>query len=369
MDENFNKGEKMKANMQRTIGAFALVTAVSFGASAQGVPPGPPVNIQIVSQPGPALPQFTKVDVPLLRDRIVKQSNNRITVTLSSWPERNLNGPEIIRLVRSGQVDIGAVPLGTVAGDVPLLDIVDLAGLNPTLKQARHVANAILHDVNKDLEKTGTRIIAVYPFPAQVFFCREPVTGLADLKGKKIRTFTASLNDLVTAFGAQPVSIGFPEVYAALERGVADCAITGTSSGNGARWYEVTRGLYVLPVGWAVAAYIVNAQWWDKLDPSVRGYLEIVMKEVEDAQWKLGEKATEDGIACNAGNRTGCEIGKLVENKPMSVTRATLADIQALRAALASSVLPNWVKRCGERCGAFYTKSVAPITGVPLKTN
>lgn len=357
------------SKMLKRIFVTAAMVVASFSASAQSVPPGPPVNIQIVTQPGPALPQFTKVDIPLLRDRIVQQSNKRITVTLSSWPERNLNGPEIIRLVRSGQVDIGAVPLGTVAGDVPLLDIVDLAGLNPTLAQARRVARAILRDVNKDLEKTGTRIIAVYPFPAQVFFCREPVGSLADLKGKKIRTFTASLNDLVTAFGAQPVSIGFPEVYASLERGVADCAITGTSSGNGARWYEVTRGLYVLPVGWAVAAYIVNAQWWDKLDPQVRQYLEVVMREVEDAQWRLGEQATEDGIACNSGNRNGCQIGKLVENKPMNVTRATEADIKALRNALAASVLPNWVKRCGERCGAFYNNSVAPITGVPLKLN
>jgi len=38
-----------------------------------------------------------------------------------------------------------------------------------------------------------------------VIWCRQPVSSLADLKGRKIRTFGASLNDFVTAIGAQPV--------------------------------------------------------------------------------------------------------------------------------------------------------------------
>lgn len=354
------------SNAIKLMSGIVLAMTVGAGATAQTVPPGPPINIQAVTQPGPALPQFTKVDVPLLRERVPQITNGRIQITLSSWPERNLNGPEIIRLVRSGQVDIGAVPLGTVAGDVPLLDIVDLAGLNPTLAQARLVARAIQQTVNKDLEKTGTRIVAMYPFPAQVFFCREPVASLAELKGRKIRTFGASLNDLVTAIGGQPVSVGFPEVYAALERGVVDCAITGTSSGNGARWYEVTRGLYALPVGWAISMYIVNVDWWNKLDPAVRAFVEITLRQVEDAQWKLGAEATEDGIACNTGNRDGCKIGKLVENKPMTVTRAAAGDTEMLRRTLTATVLPNWIKRCGERCGTIYTEMVAPITKVPL---
>jgi len=113
---------------------------------------------------------------------------------------------------------------------VPFLDGIDLAGLHPDIEQARKTALALVPLANKELAKFGSQIIAVYPFPAQVIFCRQPVSSLADLKGRKIRTFGASLNDFVTAIGAQPVSIGFPEVYSALERGVADCAVTGTGS-------------------------------------------------------------------------------------------------------------------------------------------
>ncbi len=347
----------------KRIGVTLALAFVAGAAQAQ-LPPGPKVIITMATQPGPGLPQFSKVDVPMLREDVPKKSGGRVEVKLASWPEMNLSGPEVIRLVRSGQVDIGAAPLATVSGDVPFLDAVDLAGLNPTIDVARKVAAAIVPLANKELERTGTRIIAVYPFPAQVFFCKTPVKSLADLKGKKVRTHGGSLNDLMSAIDAQPVAIGFPEVYSALDKGVADCAITGTSSGNGAKWYEVTNSLYALPVGWAIAGYFVNINWLDKLDPAVREFLLATMRQVEEAQWALGREATSDGIACNSGNASGCKIGTLVSAKPMSVSQPTDADRETVRKLLSEKVLPAWVQRCGARCGEIFNEHIAPIAGV-----
>lgn len=349
-----------------------MAAVLSVGASAQaphspaGLPAGPPVNIQMVTQSGPTFPQYTRVDIPMLREGLPRSSNGRIRVTLASWPERGLNGPEIIRLVRSGQVDVGAVPLTTVAGDVPLLDVVDLAGMNPSLAQARRVATAMVPEANRELERFGVRIVATYPIAAQVFFCRGRVTSLSELRGKRVRTPGGSMNDFVGSLSAQPTGIGFPEVYAALERGVVHCAVTGSSSGNGGRWYEVTQSLYALPTYWAVSMYIVNLNWWNRLDPPVRELLERTMREVEDAQWALGEETSEDGIACNAGDRENCRIGRLVEGRPMSVHRPSPEDIEAMRRTFSSVVLPAWLRRCGDRCGEVYTRVVQPITGVAL---
>ena len=57
-------------------------------------------------------------------------------------------------------------------------------------------------------------------------------------------------------------------------------------------------------------------------------------------------------------------IGRVVEDKPMTITRATDKDLALLRSSLTSVVLPAWVKRCGDRCGEIYNRVVAPITGV-----
>jgi TRAP-type transport system periplasmic protein len=200
--------------------AAALCALVSPGsASAQmpsGLPAGPKVSIVAVTQPLPTQPQFTRVDVPYLRDMMKERSGGRIEATVSSHAERNLSGTELVRLVRSGQADIGASTLTTLSGDVPILDGVDLAGLAPGIGTARRIADAMMPVVNRDLERFGTRLVIIYPFPAQVVFCRQPFASLADLRGRKVRTFGNSLVDLVGALGAQPVSIGFPEVYSAL---------------------------------------------------------------------------------------------------------------------------------------------------------
>jgi TRAP-type C4-dicarboxylate transport system substrate-binding protein len=216
---------------------------------------------------------------------------------------------------------------------------------------------------NRDLERFGVRILAMYPFPAQVLFCRQPFTSLADLRGRRIRTFGNSLVDFYTALGAQPVSIGFPEVYSALERGVVDCAITGSGSGAAARWPEVATHISDLPVSWAVAAYVVNLAWFNRQEPAVRALIEETFREISDRQWQLGADATRDGIECNTGNRDACRIHNLAA-RPMTEVKASEADRAEARRIFEQVVLPGFVRRCGARCGEVYNQVIAPISGV-----
>ncbi len=341
-----------------------VVTASLARAEIPTLGPGPKLKIASVTQSGPTVPQYTRVDVPFFKEVVPQKSGGRIEMTTATWPELNLTGQEIIRLTRSGQIDIGGAPLTTVSGDAPLLDGIDLAGLNPDIVQARKVAEAMIPVANKDLEKLGVRILAVFPYPAQVLYCKKGLTELADLKGRKIRTFGPSLNDFVLAIGGQPISIGFPEVYSALERGVAECAVTGTGSGNAAKWFEVTTTMYTLTVSWSTSAYYANLPWWNKLPQDVRDFMIAVMKDVENAQWQLGAEATQDGIDCNIGKAAGCKIHTLVTKDPLVEVKPTDGDRALLRKILSDDVLPGWVKRCGARCGDIYNEVIAPITGV-----
>ncbi|WP_207537179.1 TRAP transporter substrate-binding protein [Sabulicella rubraurantiaca] len=342
----------------------ALLASLALPAFAQApIPPGPRIAVTAITQPLPTQPQYTRVDQPLIRDGLRAASNGRIEVTLATHAERNLSGTEIVRLVRSGQAEIGAGTLTTLSGDVPILDGIDLSGLAPDINLARRIADAMVPVANRDMERFGTRIIATYPFPAQVVFCRQPFTSLADLRGRRIRTFGNSLVDFFNALGAQPTSIGFPEVYSALERGVVDCAITGSGSGAAARWPEVSTHISDLPVSWAVAAYIVNVSWLNRQEPAVRELIERTFREVSDRQWALGAEATRDGIDCNIGNREACKIHQLA-TRPMTEVKATEADRAETRRIFEQVVLPGWVRRCGARCGEVYNQVVAPLNGI-----
>ena len=339
--------------------------AAALAASLLAVPAvhAQKISVQAITQVAPNLPQYTKVDQVLLRDGMAKATGGRVEVTLASWPERNVNGPEVLRLVRSGQVDIAAAPLTTVSGDVPMLDGIDLAGMNTDIRQARRVADAMVPVANRELERLGIKLVATYPFSGQMLFCRKPITTLTDIKGLKIRTNGPSAADLVKALGGQPVSLAFGEVYTALERGTVDCGITGSGSGNGVKWPEVTTHLYTLPLSWSTAGYYVNLAWWNKLEPAIRAQFEKTFSEMQEAQWALGVEATNDGIACNVGRGDGCKMHTLMK-KPMVEVKPQGNMVALLQKELAEDVLPGWIKRCGDRCATIYNDVIAPITGI-----
>ena len=276
----------------------------------------------------------------MLRDAVPKTSNGRVEFNLRSHPEANLQGPEAMRLVRSGQVDIVGAALPTVSGDVPLLDGFDLPGGHVSMEDVRRGARALMPAANEDLQRFGMRMIATSPFPAQVFFCRKPVATAADLRGLGARLRTGP-GGLRQRLGAQPVGIAIGEVYTSLERGVVDCAMSGTGIANAQRWHEVVTHMYTLATWSGILGYIVNLAWWNQLDPPVREFLEKTFREVEEAQWRLGAQLTQDAIECNIGNADGCRIFTVVKTHPMKLVPATAEDNARARQILVDVVAPE----------------------------
>jgi TRAP-type C4-dicarboxylate transport system substrate-binding protein len=93
-------------------------------------------------------------------------------------------------------------------------------------------------------EVYNAKLMMLYPFPSQTLWCKDEVTGIEDLKGKKIRTYSATLGDFVEAVGGTSVTVAFAEVIPALEKGVVDCGITGTMSAYTAKWNQVATHAY-----------------------------------------------------------------------------------------------------------------------------
>ena len=63
------------------------------------------------------------------------------------------------------------------------------------------------------------------PNPPIMFWCRDKFATISDLKGKKVRIFNKTQADFVSALGAETITMPFPEVVPALQRGVVDCAL------------------------------------------------------------------------------------------------------------------------------------------------
>lgn len=336
--------------------------AVALGGTAMAEPM-PRTELKVVGAWG-NLTQYKNFEQPFWAKEIPERSEGAVTAEITPFNEMGLKGAEIFRLMRLGVIDFGSTVLGYVAADDARNEAIDLAGLAPDVETARRISDAYKPVYDKFYrERFGVKVLGVWPYSAQVLFCNGEVKGLADLKGKKIRTANRTLAEFVEAFGGTGVTMAFSEVVPALQNKVVDCAITGTLSGNSAKWHEVATHIYALPLGWSHVMHGVTVKTWERLDPKVRAFLEREIAGLEDRIWKSAAEETQQGYDCNAG-LPACTAGT---KAGMKITQMTDADRALLQKALAETVVPKWAARCPGDCVTAWNASIGRIVGIEAK--
>jgi len=306
---------------------------------------------------------YTDFTKPFFTEALPAASCGIVTAEIKPFNELGLNGSEIVRLVQQGTLQFAETPMGYMIGDNAVNGGNDLPGLAPTIDKARAVSDAYRPVLEKLYEdQYGVKIMGVYPYSAQVVYCNAPISGLSDLKGKKIRASGAAIGDFVTALGGTPVSMSFGEVVQGLQKGVVDCAITGSMSGFGAKWHEVSTHIYELPIAWSPVVHVVGLDAWNKLDGSVQDFLVEEIGKLEDSIWKGAAAETAEGFACNTG---GSACTRDAPGK-MTLVPVSEADIALRDKVLKTSVLANWAEQCGAECVATWNKTVGPVVGLTI---
>jgi TRAP-type C4-dicarboxylate transport system substrate-binding protein len=258
-------------------------------------------------------------------------------------------------------VPFGTALLNLSALQDPEVGAPDLAGLNPDIGSLRRTIAAFRPYLEGMLrQRYGIELLAIYAYPAQVTFCAQPVTTLADLAGRRIRISSATQSDWVTALGATPVQTPFAEIVANIKRGNIDCAVTGTMSGNTIGLHEVTTHLHAMPVNWGVAAFIANGGVWSALPTDVQALLRRELPRLERAIWDEAEKETAEGVACNTG-MAACTSGR---KGSMKLVQATAADGARRKEILERSIVPAYLKRCGPACSDALKRALGGAAGV-----
>jgi TRAP-type C4-dicarboxylate transport system substrate-binding protein len=353
------EGEFMKRISTGLAAAFAIVSAA---AQAQQLPA---TNLKVLGG-NQTQNMFRYIEKPFFTKELGEKTNGAITSTFGSLEELGVKGPEVLRLLRLGVFDIAEGTLSYMAGEDPRFDGLDLPGVTLDIDTQRKAVNAFRPVLEKAMaEKFNAKLLTMSPIALQVFYCKGDIAGLDSLKGKKVRTFNPVMADLVEGAGGSTVNLAFAEVVPAMQRGVADCAITGTSAGNTARWWEVTDKLYTLPMGWSMIFLAANLTSWQKLDPKVRDFLQTEFTALEDRQWAQAKADVQDGINCNTGKQP-CKDG-IPATPAMTLVAPSDADRATAQKILRERVLANWAKRCGESCAREWSETVGKVAGVEAK--
>lgn len=340
--------------------SLGLAAALLAGACPSAAQPASPIQIDVVGGLA-GVSQFERLERPFWSNRVPEITGGQAQAQIVPFDRSGIRGQEMLQLLRLGVVSFGNVLLGLAAADEPELNAIDLPLLSPDIAALRRVVSLWRPRLEVVLqERFGLKLLAVYTYPPQVVFCREPFTGLADLAGRRVRTSSVGQSELVTALGGTPVVIPFSEIVPAVRNGTVTCAITGAKSGNALGLHEVTTHVSRLGISWGVSVFVANQDAWDALPPGVQDQLQRGLSNLEQEVWADADREIRDGLDCNTG-RPNCSTGRL--GRMTAVEERRQDDAWRMR-LLASSVVPSWVRRCGEECAIAWNRYMAPDLGL-----
>ncbi|BFO56711.1 TRAP transporter substrate-binding protein [Acidovorax sacchari] len=328
-------------------------------ASAPGA--AAPYRLRIVGNLG-ALSQYSRREAPFWTRDLPRLSGGRFTASIVPFDRAGVPGIEMLRLIELGVVPLGTVLMSSLTAQYPQYTAADLPALNPTLADLRASVQAFRPYLQDELRRHHHfEMLAVYVYPAQVLFCKSALSGLADLKGRRVRVSSAAQADFIASLGGVAVYTGFGQIVPSLQAGDSECAITGTMSGNTLGLHRMTHYLHTLPITWGLSFFGANDEAWAAMPPELRALLMRELPRLEDAIWRDAEAETEEGVACNSG-APACVHGE--KGSMVVVPLSPEDDARRLR-LLSESVLPSWLRRCGDGCAAVWRRTVGRARGIP----
>jgi len=202
-------------------------------------------------------------------------------------------------------------------------------------------------------------LLTHWTFNPQIVFCKEKINSISDLAGRKVRVSGAPAADTLKELGATAVNMTGGEVYQGLQRGIVDCASTGTTYGFKNRWHEVTSYLYDLPLGgYSQVIQVANTKFWGSLSSEDQELIRKKLKIAEDKLWAMAPAVHDIGIACLTG-KGECPLSG--ETGKMLFLDTSDDDQKKLQNILKTTVIPTWKTSCDNvfpECGKRFDSTI-----------
>lgn len=278
-----------------------------------------------------------------------------------------VRAPDALRLLRAGTFDVMSVQIGMASRDDPFFEGIDLIGVSTDMDQLEKAVGAYREAFDERLqERFNAKVLTLWPFGPQVFYCNAPITSVSDLDGLKVRSFTPSMSAMLEHFGATPITLQFSEVYPALQKGVATCGVTSPTSGNTGKWPEVTTHFLPLSVSGSVQGHFMNLDKWNSFSEEEQAALTAAFDALQAEMWALARTANGDAIACNVGDESCTDHTKF----DMQMVTLTDEDQAKIAEAAKEAVLPIWRDTCNAvdpECTAKWNETVGAAAGLTIE--
>ncbi|MBL0428439.1 TRAP transporter substrate-binding protein [Ramlibacter alkalitolerans] len=212
---------------------------------------------------------------------VEKKSGGRLKVQV--FPGGALGSDQAnVSALQGGTLEMAAMNSGIFGNVVKEFAIYDFPFLFGNPKEADAVVDGPFgQNLHRKLEDKGLVGLAYYELGfRELTNSRRPVRKVEDIAGLKLRVIPNPINvDWVTALGANPTPLPFPELYAALEQKAVDGQENPVATIKGAKLYEVQKYLTLTNHQYNPQSVVVSKRFWDTLAPADRKTLQEAAQE------------------------------------------------------------------------------------------
>ncbi len=305
--------------------------------------------------------RYSQLERPFWTVELAQLSGGKFAADMVPFDRAGVPGQDLLRMIQLGVIPFGTTLLSQMASEAPEFNAPDLAGLNPNIASLRKAVASFRPYLERSLrDNYNIQLLGIYTYPAQVIFCKKPLSRLADIAGRRVRVSSATGADFIRGLGGTPVITEYAEIIRNMNSGNTECAVTAAKSGNALGLHEVTTQLYNMPVTWGLSVFAANQNTWRAIHPELRALLERELPKLEQRIWSASERDTVEGIACNTGSQS-CDTGK---KGAMAAVNPTAIDDRRRQEILRATVLKNWVQRCGDKCASVWNETLKGATRI-----
>ncbi len=254
------------------------------------------------------------------KEEVEKNSNGSITIDLQASGvlgsendvlDTMLGGAGTIQISR-----ISAFALTTYGGHKSTL-----LSIPYTFKDRNHFWNFVNSDLAEEFLRepsdngSGIRGLFYGEEGFRHFFTVDPVSGIEDLKGKKIRVSNDPvMQGMVEGLGASPTVVDFGELYSALQTGVVDGAEQPTANYQSNAFNEVANNFLMDGHTLGAVQVVITDEAWNSLTESQQKAITDAGKVASEYCRQISEEAENKVLdELKAG---GCNVVEVTDKTP-----------------------------------------------------
>ena len=276
-----------------TASAALLITVMTAQASLAGV-------VLRANSQYAAVSAGSEVD-KWWAEEINKRTNGEVEIKLF-FSEALGKAKENLALLQEGAIDIAMMSAGYFPAELPFHaapNSIPMAMSN--VDEAFELMTRLLVEVpvlEDEAKENGIKTLFFHYLNPYKLVCKEHITGVADMQGKKMRTWGKDLPRAVEAVGATPVTLFFPDIYEALARNTVDCIPVSVDLFLNYKWYEVAKHVHHITI-WEgpTAGNWITLSAWDKLSPDQQKIVQDVSLEAMSMDRDMTVAAGEAALA------------------------------------------------------------------------